>query len=130
MLSLKSFSNSWRNSYISCLILIITPRFTFGEKKIWYSIKKVSKSSVHHCRYEVLFYLWRIGSVLKHCKVPKSYDKHFLKIFFFALYTVNDHSSFWKAIIWLKKVCSIKKLPKSKVKSFLKSNINLNQTCK
>ena len=27
-------------SYISCLLLITTLRFTCGEKKIWYSIKK------------------------------------------------------------------------------------------
>ena len=35
----KSFSNSWRNSYTSCLLLIITLLFTCGEKKICSSIK-------------------------------------------------------------------------------------------
>ena len=29
---------------------------------------------VCHSRYHVSFYLWLIGSVLKHCKVPKYYD--------------------------------------------------------
>ena len=32
-LSLKSFGSSWGNSYILCLLLIITLRFTCGEKK-------------------------------------------------------------------------------------------------
>ena len=35
----KSFSNSWRNSYTSCLLLIITLLFICGEKKICSSIK-------------------------------------------------------------------------------------------
>ena len=29
---------------------------------------------VCYTRYHVSFYLWLIGSVLKHCKVPKYYD--------------------------------------------------------
>ena len=29
---------------------------------------------VCYTRYHVLFYLWLIGSALKHCKVPKYYD--------------------------------------------------------
>ena len=32
---LKSFGNSWGNSYIPCFLLITTLRFTCGEKKIW-----------------------------------------------------------------------------------------------
>ena len=28
-----------------------------------------------------LFYLWRTGPVLKHCKLPKYYDQDCLKIF-------------------------------------------------
>ena len=38
--SLISFGNSWGNSYIPCLLLIITLRSTCGEKKVWQSIKK------------------------------------------------------------------------------------------
>ena len=34
------FSNLWSNSYISCLLLIITLCFTCGERKIWLNIKK------------------------------------------------------------------------------------------
>ena len=30
---------------------------------------------VCYTRYHVLFYLWLIGSVLNHCKVPKYYDQ-------------------------------------------------------
>ena len=33
--NLKSFSKLWGNSYIPCLLLMITLRFTCGEKKIW-----------------------------------------------------------------------------------------------
>ena len=43
--SLKSFGNSWGSSYVKFAKLDIT------------------------------FYLWLIGSVLKHCKVPKYYDQ-------------------------------------------------------
>ena len=32
--SLESFGNSWDNSYVECLLLIITIRFTCGEMKI------------------------------------------------------------------------------------------------
>ena len=32
---------------------------------------------VYYTRYQVSFYLWQIGPVLKHCKVPKSYDQDF-----------------------------------------------------
>ena len=36
-----------------------------------------------YCRYNVSFYLWWIGSLLKRCKVPK-YDNHnCLKLFFY-----------------------------------------------
>ena len=34
------FSNLWSNSYISCLLLIITLCFTCGERNIWLNIKK------------------------------------------------------------------------------------------
>ena len=37
---------------------------------------------VCYTRYHVSFYLWLIGSVLKHCKVPKYYDQDCLKLFF------------------------------------------------
>ena len=34
-LSLKLFGNSWSNSYIPCLLVIIAHRFTCGERKVW-----------------------------------------------------------------------------------------------
>ena len=34
-LSLKLFDNSWCNTYIPCLSVLIAHRFTCGEKKIW-----------------------------------------------------------------------------------------------
>ena len=34
VLSFKSFSNLWGNSYIPCLLLKIAPRFTCGGRKI------------------------------------------------------------------------------------------------
>ena len=37
---------------------------------------------VCYARYHVSFYLWLIGSVLKHCKVPKYYEQDCLKFFF------------------------------------------------
>ena len=33
--AIKSFGNSFGNSYTPCLLLIITLCFTCGEKKIW-----------------------------------------------------------------------------------------------
>ena len=33
--SLKLFDNSWWNTYIPCLSVLIAHRFTCGEKKIW-----------------------------------------------------------------------------------------------
>ena len=35
ILSLESFGNSWGNSYIPCLWIIIANSFTCGERKIW-----------------------------------------------------------------------------------------------
>ena len=48
--SLKSFDNSWGNSYAPCLLLIITVCFTCGEKKIWSNIKK-SQNFMTDCSY-------------------------------------------------------------------------------
>ena len=39
-LSLQSFGNSWGSSYIPCLKLIISHRFTFVEGEIRWNIKK------------------------------------------------------------------------------------------
>ena len=39
-LNLTLFVNSWGNSYIPYFLLIIALRFTCGERKIWWDIKK------------------------------------------------------------------------------------------
>ena len=39
VLSLKSIGNSWGNSYLSCLLLIITICFTCGERESWENTK-------------------------------------------------------------------------------------------
>ena len=46
-------------------------------------------------RYQVSFYFWRIGPILKHWKVPKYNDQNWLKSFSFALHTSNYDSGFW-----------------------------------
>ena len=38
--SLKLFGNSWDNLHIPSLLLRVTLRFTYGERKIWWNIKK------------------------------------------------------------------------------------------
>ena len=48
--------------------------------------------------------------------------------FSFALFTSNYHSSIWQKRTFCSKK-SIKKLPKSKVESFLKLNFERNPTC-
>ena len=32
---------------------------------------------VYYTGYQILFYLWQIGPVLEHCKVPNYYDRNF-----------------------------------------------------
>ena len=57
ILRLKSFSNSWDNSYIPCLLLIILFRFTCGENKTFVKYQKVSKYHANCClkNFIVLF---------------------------------------------------------------------------
>ena len=85
---------------------------------------------VCHIRYHVSFYLWLIGSVLKHCKVPKYYGQDYLKIFFLlstlpAMIQISE-----KMLIWFKKVSSVKKLLISDGESILESIFDLHWTCK
>ena len=46
--SVKTFENSWGNSYLAFLFLIIMPRFNCGENEIRQNIK-VPKYYDHHC---------------------------------------------------------------------------------
>ena len=49
ILGLKLIGNSWGNSYIPCLLLIITLSFICAEKKNWKNIKKISKYCDQDC---------------------------------------------------------------------------------
>ena len=40
LFSLKLFGNSGGNSYVSWVLIIITPRFTCGKRKLWQNIKR------------------------------------------------------------------------------------------
>ena len=85
---------------------------------------------VCHIRYHISFYLWLIGSILKHCKVPKYYGQDYLKIFFLlstlpAMIQISE-----KMLIWFKKVSSVKKLLISDGESILESIFDLHWTCK
>ena len=60
---------------------------------------------VCYTRYQGSFYLWQIGPLTKHCKVPKCFDKDCVKIFllFSALLMMFqisrsflDHSAYTK----------------------------------
>ena len=59
-LSVKSFGNSSGNSFIPCVLLILTLRFTCGEKKIWQS----NKSSQNIMSMVVLYLLGWLKPVL------------------------------------------------------------------
>ena len=67
---------------------------------------------VCYTEYQVSFYSWGIGSLLKHCKVQICYDQDCLKVFFLLSTVLNG----------LKKATFIKKVPISKVERLLKSN--------
>ena len=45
-----------------------------------------------YTRYYASFYLWLIGSVLKHCKVPKYHDHYCRYYFFFRCYLHHNCS--------------------------------------
>ena len=56
-LNLKFFGNFWGNSYLPCLLLIITLRFTSSETKILIKHQKVSKYPDYDClpKFTLLF---------------------------------------------------------------------------
>ena len=71
-----------------------------------------------------------MGSVLKHCKVPKCHDQDCLKILF-LLFTVPVLIEISGRNAYLaQKFCSGKNLSISKGESFLESIFDLNQICK
>lgn len=68
--------------------------------------------------------------MLKRCKIPKYSHEDCLKIFLllFTLSVIIQVS--WKNIPLAKNISSTKKLPINKIQSFLKSDVDLNQTYK
>ena len=40
-----------------------------------YRLVRQVEYQVSYTRYQVSFFSWRIGPVLKHCKVPKYFDQ-------------------------------------------------------
>ena len=66
IISLQSFGSSWCNSYMSCLLLIITLCFTCGERKIWSNIKWSRNIMI------MIEFSWKLFA---QCYCPKSYEK-------------------------------------------------------
>ena len=72
ILSLKSFRNSWGNSYIPCLYVIVTYRFTCGERKIWWNIRKSQNVMKMILAFKwhwhlILFFVIRTYTILANC---------------------------------------------------------------
>ena len=55
VLSLQSFGNSWDNSYIPCLLLIITTRFICGDQNILSNIKMSQSILTRIAGREIVF---------------------------------------------------------------------------
>ena len=63
-LSLKLFGNSWGFLYIPFLLLIITLRFTCGQKKIWSNIRKsqiiLTMNVSLYCTFLIPVFRWNL----------------------------------------------------------------------
>ena len=77
--------------------------------------------------YQVSFCLWRIGSVVKYCKVPKSYDQDSLKSFLFLSKLPVMIQISAKSVNFARKGYFYQKMPISQAERFLKSNFDPNQ---
>ena len=89
---------------------------------------------VCYTRYQISFYLWWIGSLIKYCKVLINIMTRIIwKFSCCSLHLQWCFNLLEKVLIWLKNVTSIKKLPISKVECFLKSNFwpksNIQKCC-
>ena len=77
---------------------------------IWQLVRQLVYR-LYYTRYQVFFYLWRIGHVLIHCKVPKYHDQNSLKTFFLlSSFPVIIQIS-RKSAHLVQTISSIKKLP-------------------
>ena len=77
LLKFNFWNEDWALGYVSTKIWDF-PNISLFPKIL--SLKSFGNSEATHmqvCRtgYHVSFYLWLIGSVLKHCKVPKYFDQ-------------------------------------------------------
>ena len=73
---------------------------------------------VWHTKYQVSFYLWQIGPVLKHCKVPK-HVRDCLKVFLLlSTLSMMIQVSGKSAHLAQKKLVLSKKCQKAKLKAF------------
>ena len=72
ILSLKSFGDSWGNSYISCSLVIIAHSFTCGERKI----SKYYENNCSKLKIKFLFLYYTLHGMNLH-----SYEKQILKSF-------------------------------------------------
>ena len=99
ILSVKSFNNSWGNSRTKFIILDIKYCFTCGDSNLSEIIKKLQNLMAR--------IVWK---------------------FYFALYSSNDYSTFWKKHqFWHQNVSSFRKQLIDKVENCLKSMFDLNQ---
>ena len=89
---------------------------------------KLCSSDNHYTTapYKVSFYLWQMGPELKR-KSPKYFDQFFLKILLLLSTFPKITRVFERSTHVDQKGSSIKKLPISKIGSFLKLRFNLNQ---
>ena len=113
-------SNIWMKSLLRSL-------YTFG---IYLFICSNTVCFWQNCGFLVFFQLRWVAPVLKHCKVSNIIIKIVWQFFSWSVHFPWSFEFFEKAFIWLKKVSSIKKLPISKLESFLKTKSDLKETFK
>ena len=65
----KSFGNSFANSYIPRLLLIIRLYFNCGEKKIWYYTKKTQNIMSLSPKFCFAFYIFLTDPIVKNSNI-------------------------------------------------------------
>ena len=67
----------WALGYVSTQIWDFSNISLFSKflSLKWFGNSRENSYQVCYSRYHVSFYLWLIGSLLKHCKVPKYYNQ-------------------------------------------------------
>ena len=88
----KSFGNLWENSYLPCLLLIITLHFTCAEKKIWWNIK-TSQFIMALTVCKIFFCSFYVFVNSSNCKNKNS---HILVEIFFIFLEKHPRLNDWK----------------------------------